>query len=201
MPDVRSRYQSLKALRRTGDRLLIGPESLRPPKAVDEVGWLDCAVRIVHGGIGVDWSSVAVFVDNTMNRGDNFLTPVARRARWPRQSDLSTLPAAPSVAVQLLDLTKSLKELNDRVRMLQATMRSLSFDPFGLPLDRSGPTLPRLNDDDPSIITIELWNGEQHIEYTSPLTDEPFCKEANEFADFVWSLDDVIDSGLGWSEL
>jgi hypothetical protein len=157
-------------------------------------------VRIVHRGIGVNWSSVAVFVDNTMNRDDNFLTPLARRARWPRQADLATLPNEPSVTIQLVSLKRSVTEVNDQVRKLQATMRSLPFDPFGLPLDRSGPTLPRLNDDDPSVITIELWNGEQHIEYSSPLTDEPFCREANALTDLVWSLDEVIDSGVGWSD-
>jgi hypothetical protein len=56
MAEIPSRYDALRTLRRKGDALLIGPKSLRAPGTVDERGWLDCAVRIVHGGIGVDWS-------------------------------------------------------------------------------------------------------------------------------------------------
>lgn len=85
--------EKTKNLRRCfaiGYELINGPEAIFPPYRKDEFGWLEADLRIIltqHDHKKIE--SISIFVDDTMNREDDFLSPIIRHCTWLRDKDHS----------------------------------------------------------------------------------------------------------------
>lgn len=58
-PHIRTRHR----VARVGNLLVEGPFSIRPPREMDDYGWLECDLRLTHWRDGII-ESAAVYVDD-----------------------------------------------------------------------------------------------------------------------------------------
>jgi hypothetical protein len=159
---------------RIAHELVSGPFSMHPPADQDSYGWLECALRLVRWAPGHSPSeSIAVYVDDSVNRDRDFLPPVIRYVRWERPTDLTRLPTSTS---GWPTMTVDIGEIRDwhTVQRVAADMqRAICAPPFvvsGLTPDRTPPQA----DIAWEVGTLEVFtcNGLQSLEYRSPaITD------------------------------
>ena len=158
-----------------GSALVDGPRALVPPGSVDEFGWLEADCRIVLIGSGyLRAESVAVFVDNTVNRSRGFLKPMIRHAVWNRARDLRRDPHWQSVRVAW-GTVSDWPTTRRLVKELQTGVRNLPFVAYGISRARRGAPInyvPRWGS-----FRVEVSNGAQYLKLSSPwLRDDPFSE-------------------------
>ena len=147
-----------------------GPVSLSPPAAVDDYGWLECALRIMWmpGGFNPA-ETVSLFVDDSANREADFLPPVIRMARWTALDDYERAKFEPlewpSVAVTL-GRVRDWPQVQAYASELQLALQAAPFEPYGVSGERGYPELePAAGGGRYSVLAS---NGLQVLELTTP---------------------------------
>jgi hypothetical protein len=149
---------------RVGNLLVEGPFSIRPPRDVDEYGWLECDLRLTQVSDGVI-TSVAVYVDDSMNREEDFLEPVLRHVRWQRAEDVRRALAGeiswPTATVTLSHFGTARADVDLLMREIQGRLSTAPFIVTGLVTDRS---VPNAEPDPRGEIQVFARNGVQRVE-------------------------------------
>lgn len=162
-PNIQTRHR----VARVGNLLAKGPFSIRPPRAVDDYGWLECYFRLTHVAGGVV-ESAAVYLDDSMNRDSGFLPPVLRHVRWERGEDLRRAMAGelawPTAVVNLSHFEEDRPRVDALIRSAQARLRALPVIEFGLCAERQ---MPAVDADPRGTVTVFTRTGAQSVEYTT----------------------------------
>ena len=142
-PHIHTRHRVV----RTGNLLIEGPFSIKPPPAIDDYGWLEAELRLSHWRADGVIESIAIYVDDSTNREEAFLPPMIRSATWNNKSDdirraLAGDLAWPNVNVSLSYVGAAEGEVDAIVRGIQVCLARVPFVPVGLVADRSLPDLP-----------------------------------------------------------
>lgn len=162
-----------------GRELIQGPRALFPPTPDGLSDWLEPQLRITLRWPNYERiESVIIYVDDTMNKEEDFLPPLLRYAIWRRPDDLAGRHAWPSVSVRL-GLIKNHAAVDACLQQLQQHVPHITFTPIGLSLKRDVaditgvPTLPEY--------TVFITNGVQGLEYSScSIEHDLFSKQINE---------------------
>jgi hypothetical protein len=199
---VNSSISARHHVARVGNLLVEGPFSIRPPDSVDDYGWLECQLRLTH------WTdesveSAAVYVDDSMNRQEAFLSPVIRHLRWTKAQDLQSAAAGelrfPNVSVSLSYFAGAETEVDALIRGVQTRLSHPPLVPSGLTTDRSVPDLPG---DFRSRVMAYASNGAQGVEYrawSSP-ADNGLSEAIVTGIARLRSLISPLDLAAGWRE-
>ena len=159
---------------------MTGPRALIPPPALDDFGWLEPELRLIHWKApGYKKESVTLFTDNTVNRDDHFLQPIIRLAFWERGRDIQTRPHWPSITIQFGYFSDDDHQLlHNTIYQFHQTLSSTPFLAFGISANREVPDFPH---NDRGELEIFASNGVQSVEITTPalpngdeLTDQFF---------------------------
>jgi hypothetical protein len=157
---------------RIGNLLVDGPFSIRAPREVDDYGWLECDLRLTHKHGGVT-ESVAVYVDDSVNREAHFLEPVIRYVRWERVMDIRRALAGeitwPTATVILSYFPNARTEVDRLMRDVQTRLTRVPFAVTGLVTDRS---VPDATPDDRGEVEVFARNGVQRIEVSTWAADD-----------------------------
>lgn len=148
--------------------LVDGPFSIKPPTELDDYGWLECQMRLTHWAGGVV-ESAAVYVDDSMNREEGFLTPLLRHVRWEQANDLRRAIAGelewPTAVISLTPIHEHRAAADALVREIFRHAASLPLVPFGLSVDRA---VPEIDIDDRGRLLLFVSNGVQNVEFSAP---------------------------------
>lgn len=168
--EIHARSWQSRRLKRIAGALIEGPRVLHPPEELDSFGWLYPDLRLIHYQGLITRRSVAIYTDDTMNRGANFLKPVIRAAHWEGRRDLrvAVLPEWPSVVVTLSYFEDHRALVTEQIKAIQAALRQLPFVPYGLSAERDGPTIG----EEDWLNTLKIYTnngGGQSVEFHSPV--------------------------------
>lgn len=147
--------------------LLDGQRAIFPSKRKYE--WLESVLTIKQYPLGIDKNSVtySIYVDNTINKEDNFLLPIVRIAKWDRLKELNAkrFKRWPEIQIIQHELTKlEQKKIDEFLKKLDSKISTLQFAVGGLITDRSDPTPIDINTGFRDLI-IKRWNGCQTIDF------------------------------------
>ena len=150
--------------------LIDGPRSIFPWRRIDDFGWLEPVMQITIGGLEIDkiCSSFSIYVDNTINRDENFLTPIVRFAIWdrPKEYRAKRFKKWPEVKIFQHGLTKEEQENIDYLlKLLDTKISNIQFAVGGLITDRSNPPLPDESFAGFRQLSFKRWNSCQTIEF------------------------------------
>jgi hypothetical protein len=168
---IQRRYR----LSRIGHALLKGPFSLKPPAALDDYGWLECTLRIQWASQSLGpMESIAVMVDDSVNRDADFLPPLLRLVRWTPGEDYARAKAEPlawpSVEVTLGRI-RDWSQVQEYARELQQALVNSSFEPYGISAERGYPDLPYATEG--GRYEVFTSNGVQALELATPALAGP----------------------------
>ncbi len=189
-------------LRRIGHTLIEGPRALHPPEHIDRHGWLEPDLTLIWGRHFRRHESIIVFCDSTVNRDSDFLPPMLRYIRWDLRQDLPTLPAWPSVEVQLSYVAPHQERVSDQIRRIEHALTQAPFIPTGLIAERHVPQLDEVNTDDArGDIEIQRSNGLHFMTWSGPALP-PGDPLTNTFFAVFAELRTLITpiARLGWTE-
>jgi hypothetical protein len=195
-PHIKTRHRVV----RVGNLLVEGPFSIRPPQEVDEYGWLECDLRLTQSVAGVV-TSVAVYVDDSMNREEDFLPPVLRHTTWERAEDIRRALAGeiswPTATVRLSHVGNAQAEVDRVMRDVQARLGSAPFVVTGLVTNRA---VPNAEPDPRGEIQVFARNGIQRVEVATRAAEDGGLHSAA--VDAIASLTKLIEpiSLEGWRE-
>ncbi len=148
-----------------GWELIHGPRALLSPPKGDESDWLEPQLRITLRWPNYERiESIIVYVDNTMNKEDEFLPPMLRHAVWRYPNDLPGAHPWPSIVVRL-GFLKNQFIVNDSLTNLEKHIPCIDYSSIGLSLKRDVPhvaAVPHLPE-----YALTLRNGVQSLEYSS----------------------------------
>lgn len=155
-----------------GNRLLDGPEYIVPPVKIDDFAWYDSVLKIVRRppGIGKNAYSFSIFVDNTVNRAQNFLAPLIRYAEWDRNYEwqVKRVRKWPKFKIVHHILSENEQEKVDYLLTeLDKTFSTITFLTAGLITDRSDPDGCYVEEETQKgarALKIERWNFCQRLE-------------------------------------
>lgn len=167
-PHIQTRHRVV----RIGSLLVEGPFSIRPPREADDYGWLECDLRLTHWNGGLS-ESVAVYVDDSLNREEDFLEPVIRYVHWEKVRDIRRALVGeitwPTATVALSYFREARTEVDRLMRDVQAHLTGVPFSATGLVADRSVPDRTR---DDRGEVEVYARNGVQRIEISTWAADD-----------------------------
>jgi hypothetical protein len=106
--------------------------------------------------------SISIFADHTMNRDEDLLQPVIRRAEWNRALDKKNRPNWPMVDISLGYCEDALAQVEEVVLGLQDSAQRLPFVAIGLSTHRSRPEPPG---DWLGFLELHLVNGAQSLTF------------------------------------
>ena len=113
-----------------------GPEAIFPPPKEDDFGWLEADLRIIlipHDQKKIE--SISIFVDDTMNREDNFLSPIIRHCTWLKNKDYSENNNWPTIEI-LYSRIGNYEIVDKKIKQMQKTISKFDFKELGLSLKR-----------------------------------------------------------------
>lgn len=121
-----------------GNKLIEGPLAIFPAtEDGDDYEWMECDFRItLYSANYRIQESIAIYTDDTMNKGKDFFKPIFRHCVWDRNSDINSSNTWPSAKVELAYL-KDIKKTNEILIQIQETIPKPSFSPLGVSLSRN----------------------------------------------------------------
>ncbi len=182
-----------------GYELIKGPEAIFPPSEMDEFGWLEVDLQILlipHDHKKIE--SISIFVDDTMNRQDNFLPPLIRHCTWQKGKNDSEDNDWPTTET-LYSHIENNEVVDKKIKKIQQNISRFEFKESGLSLKRDVAKIAI----DYNKPRFELFsrNGLQTITINSWVTEDN-----NNFSDLVFELFNYLKKTLkpfnqnGWKE-
>jgi hypothetical protein len=188
------KHQRRIALTRWAARLIAGPRSILPPKRVDDGGWLQPDFEICLWHPQDARQSVALFVDNTINRKSGWLRPLLR---YVRCSPLTPVYATP-VADYALGRPRNWARARQLVLDLHRHCPTVPFLPFAPSMTRDSAHAPMI--DWRAGYRVKFHNGIQSFEFSTPrLQEDPFAAAVDQTFIELVRLMQPFDPD-GWTE-
>ncbi|MCP3898652.1 MAG: hypothetical protein GY707_02835 [Desulfobacteraceae bacterium] len=182
-----------------GYELINGPEAILPPAEMDEFGWLEVDLKIIlipHDHKKIE--SISIFVDDTMNRKNNFLPPLIRHCTWHKEKDDSENNDWPTTEIFYSHIENN-EAVDKKIKKIQKNISRFEFKESGLSLKRDVAKI-KIDYNKPRF---ELFsrNGLQTITINSWATEDN-----NNFSDLVFDLFNYLKKIVrplnlnGWKE-
>jgi hypothetical protein len=164
MNDLTKKERRIYRCIRIGNQFIEGPRALFPPKRIDDYGWLEPQLRITlyHGFKRLE--SIAVYVDNSMNRDKGFLPPMLRYCSWNRREDQKAANTWPSLELRL-GRVRSRKAVSALITAIQHQAQTLRFEAAGLQATRN--EVKVVDENNFPGYSLFLANWCQQLDYTS----------------------------------